>query len=62
MYPAFSAVQAAIFSTGVVIGAADEFLTNWGYSLPCIADVSRILEIAFFLYQYIHDFRETNDS
>ena len=62
VYPAFSAVQAVIFSTGVVVGGTDEFLTNWGFSMPCIADISRIFEIGFMLYLYSHEFHETNDS
>ena len=57
-----SAIEVLIFLTGIFSGATDEFFTNWGYAMPCIADLSRILQIGFFIYLYLDEFLDSSDS
>ena len=61
-FPSMSAIEVLIFLTGVLSGATDEFFTNWGYAMPCIADLSRILQIGFFIYLYLDEFLDSSDS
>ena len=30
--------------------------------MPCVADVARILQMLFFIYYYMHELVDSNDS
>ena len=57
-----NATDWALVLTGAFVGGADEFITNWGHDLPCWADWAAIIQSAYFIYMYMHEFVRTDDS
>ena len=57
-----TAVDWVLFVSGILVGGADEFLSNWSHELPCVADLASIIQSMYFIYLYMHEFIKTNDA
>ena len=42
------------FAGGVLMGGATDFVSNYSFMYPCVADGAKLVETAYFTYIYVN--------